>query len=515
MTILVPGAVLCAAVTVALFYLQQHYLPMNTMTLLGTLLGTVFVAALLFGPSRFILSVVFIYALTGHQFRSLVVIPFLGVEWHPRELLLLLLLAHGFLQILRGRFWIHWSPIHLGMLLYTAFFAYAAWRGLQLGNGSQAVIAELRAPLFLAAFWVFAGCIRSPRDLYYYGYLALCVVTLWSVATLAVFVGAAMTGPWPNMQNALGEFVPRGVLGRVLLSVRPSGHAMMEAGLILCVGMFCCPREPWFRRAIYLGLGTLFSGAIAVGFMRTALISLAISLLFLAWLNLPRRAKGMATGLALLVALGVGIFLYQNSPSSFVTGSTSLNARYVESSGAITAMDAHPFFGAGLGASFEALGLVAKTSNFSAIPTRYDSLHNVWLYFAWKGGLVGLAMVVVALVGMLLYSNRITKQLPTMSLRCVARCLQAVLLGQLVASCTMARLTYANGALFLVIWAMAFVLLDTMRVKPHPTRTVHYGNDGQELPSDEDDAGEDDGPSPRQPAAKRHFPNVSTTLEQL
>ncbi len=508
---LLPGALLVSVFTVAVFYGQQTYLPVSEGLFLGALVAMAALSALLFGPSRLVLTLVFVYALTGHAFRSVLIVPFGGVEWHPRELLLLLLFAHGVIKIAQRRVAIQWSPLHMCMMLYSAVFVYAAWRGLWLGNDPQAIIAELRAPLFLGAFWVFAACIRRPGDLQYYGYLALCVVTLMALATLAFFAWASFFGPIPNTQNALGEFVPRAVGGWTLQSVRPSGHLWFECGLVLCVGMFWCPREPWYRRCIYVGLGLLFTGAIAVGMMRTAWISVLVSLLVLAWLNLPRPGKGLVAGgvallaVLLMIAFGLGIV-----PTDGLALGRSIDARYVEASGALDAMKAHPFFGAGLGASFEALGLANQTGQDSAIPTDYDSLHNFWLYLAWKGGLVGLAVALLAITGMLLYTQGLTNRLPTMNQRCFARCLMAVLVGQLVASLTMPRLGYGTGALFLGVWLMGVILLKASMASPQMALVVNTppadtGEDDGEI----DDIDENEAPAPIRPASR-----VSSTLEQ-
>lgn len=460
-------------------------------------------AALLCGPSRLILTVLFLYALLGHQFRSVVIIPAFGVEWHPRELLLLLLLAHGAISLWQQRFWLQWSPLHVCMLLYTAFFVYAGWRGLWLGNPPRAIIAELRAPLFLAAFWVFAGCIRRPRDFNYYGYLALCVTTVLAALTVATAVYGTLAGPGPNTQNALGEFVPRAVAGVVVQSVRPSGHAWFEVGLIMCVGLFFCPSEPWSRRVVYVALGALFTGAIAVGMMRTAVVSVAVGLCVLAWLALPRAGKGFALGLAALTAFaGIWVLVKDGLPGAIPEA--SLNARLAESRGAVDAMQASLFFGAGLGASFEGLGLAQETSGASAIPVAIDSLHNAWLYLAWKGGLVGLGVVVLGIAGLLLYSSVVTARLPCAGQRCIARGLQAALVGQLVASCAMPRLTYASGALFLALWTMAFVLLDQQSHESRAVAVVTREGD-VDLPEAEVE----------ETAEERPAPNVSSSLEQL
>lgn len=485
--LLLPAAAVSAAVCGAIIALQQWYVPLSLVQWIAALLGGAAGALLVFGPSRIILTSVFLLALLDHSFRSPAIIPIAGVEWHPRELLLLLLFAHAGVKLWQRQLWLEWTPLHLGMLLYTAFFAYAAWRGLWLGHAPRDIIAECRAPLFLGAFWVFAGAARAPRELHYYGNLALCMLVLLASATVAAFGWFALAGPIANTQNALGEFVPRLVAGIPLQSIRPSGHMWLEAGFVVSLGMLLCPREPWYRKAVYRGLVPLFGAAIAAGMMRTALVSVAASVLVILWLNLPRVGRGLALSLGLgTAAVGLLLVLLQ-SPGDLgqvLAGDRSLTARAVETQGALGAFKEHPFFGAGFGASFEALGLAQRDSSGSAVPVDYRSLHNVWLYFLWKGGLVGLALVVLALGGMLLYSQAVVNRLPSMSQRCLGRALQAACIGQLVASTGMPRLTYANGALFLGLWAMAFVLLarladEATARKPAPARLMLPVNEVQ------------------------------------
>ena len=478
--LLAPLAVITAAGCVLFVALQQWILPLSLLQGVMALTGLAAGALLVFGPSRIVLTAVFLLALLDHSFRSMAIVPFAGVEWHPRDLLLLLLFAHAGVKLWRRRLWIHWTPLHVGMLLYTAFFAYAAWRGLWLGNAPRDIIAECRAPLFLGAFWVFAGAVREPRELQYYGNLALCVLVLLASATVVAFGWFALTGPIANTQSALGEFVPRVLGGGTVQSIRPGGHMWLEVGFVVALGMLLCPREPWYRKAVYLGLVPLFCAAIAAGMMRTALVSVVVSAAVMLWLNLPRVARGLALSLALglaAVCVMLSVFLLPGDLGQALAGDRSLTARAVETQGALAAVREYPFFGAGFGASFEALGLAQRDSGGSAIPVDYHSLHNVWLYFLWKGGLVGLGLVVLALGGMLLYSQDVVNWLPSMSQRCLGRALQAALIGQIVASTAMPRLTYANGALFLGLWAMAFVLLARMADeaaarKPAPARLM-------------------------------------------
>ncbi len=458
-----PVVLLCALAAVAGVLAQQAFAPLTATGFIATLTGIAGCTLLVLGPSRIILTLVFLLALLDHQFRSPFIVPFAGVEWHPRELLLILLFVHFVVKLAQPQIWIRWTPLHVAVLLYTAVFAYAAWRGLWLGNDTRAILAECRAPLFLGVFWVFAGAVKTPRDLFYYGYLALCVLAVLAVVTIGAFAYFAVTGPITNTQNALGEFVPRIIAGIPLQSIRPSGHAWFEAALVVSLGMLLCPREPWYRKAVYAGLAVLFAAAIGAGMMRTAFVSVIVSLGVMLWLNLPGVGKGLTLSLMLFFVGSVAFMALLNSDSVYGLPSfqdRSLNARAVETAGALEAIRQQPLLGSGFGSSFEALGLAQKDSASSAIPVAYHSLHNVWLYIAWKAGLIGLGLAVMALAELLIYSQWIIARLPSMSQRCLGRALQAVLIGQLVASAAMPRLTYANGALFLGFWAMAMVLLE-------------------------------------------------------
>ena len=197
--------------------------------------------------------------------------------------------------------------------------------------------------------------------------------------------------------------------------------------------------------------------------MRTALVSVSVSVAVMLWLNLPHVGKGLSLSIVLF-AVGVAAFmvLLQSDKGMAIPAfqDRSLNARAVESAGALAAIRQQPLLGSGFGSSFEALGLAQRDSASPVFTVTYRSLHNVWLYLLWKGGLVGLGVAVLALGGMFVYSQHVVNRLPSMSQRCLGRALQAVLVGQLVASAAMPRLTYANGALFLAIWVMAFVLLE-------------------------------------------------------
>lgn len=455
--IVAPGAAVAAC---AVLWLSLNC-PANSPWAFVTIVGVLFGAALLvFGPSRIAVTALLFLTLLDHQFRSPWVFPWAGVEWHPREILLLLLFAHGLVKLLLGRFRLPATPVYGWMLLYTAAFAWAALRGLWLGHDVRAVIAECRAPLFLGAFWVLAGLVRPPRERFYYGAVALCVVVTLAAATVAAFAWFAVIGPIANTQNALGEFVPRIVAGLPLMSIRPGGHAWFEVVLVLCVALACCPRTPWSGRAVFAGVAVLMACAIAAGMMRTALVSVAVSLAVLLWLSLPRIARGLSLAIMIFLAWVAGGILAWGRGGSGPTADYSINARAVESAGAMKAFSEAPLLGAGFGASFEGLGLAQKESGGMITRVDYRSLHNSGLYIAWKGGLVGLILAALGLGGLWCHGWWRVERLPEMMDRCVGRALLAACAGQVVASLAMPRLTYANGALFVALWAVALLLLE-------------------------------------------------------
>ncbi len=416
---------------------------------------------LMLAPSRWMLSCFVLLMMAGHQFRSPLIYPLAGVEWHPRELLLLLLLAHFAVKVMTGEADLRPDIMHYFVLCYAAFFAVIACRGIWRQMPIQDVIAECRYPIFLAAYFVFVACAGGARELPNYLRLMLYFSVGIALLSIAYFLYAFATGHVVSIQNWLGEFVQRRIGPFLLQSVRANGHMFYEVCVVVLAALILCPDTPQRRRALYTALIGLFLIAIVITMMRTAYAALFLSLLVLAVLFLPAELQMIAGFLGAVAAVGCvvagGVLL---SGNALIPGlETSLQGRFVEISGALDMFKQYPLLGAGMGSKFTGLGFVSKTAIRSVAQADFQTVHNVWMYFLFKGGLAGMFLVGLGLGGLVLRAHRTIGALSSRSDQYLMRGLLAALCGQLAASLTMPRLTYPNGAVFLSMMACAFVMM--------------------------------------------------------
>ncbi len=427
---------------------------------LGAVLGLLLVVFLIFGPSRYMLSFFLVLMILGHQFRSPFVLPFAGVEWHPRELLLLLLLAHGLVRLVSGKANLRPDLLHYFFFLYAAFFVFIACRGLWRQMPLEDLIAECRYPIFLSSFFVMAICTDGWADLRYYVKLVVWISLGVAVASLVFFAYCSAVGQVMSVQNFLGEFVRRQIGPFLLQSVRANGHLFFEVAAVVLLALFCCRDISWGRRGVYGVMIAVFLAAIAITMMRTAYVALSLSMLVLFVLFLPKDLQllagilGVAAGGALIVAAGVSVMGTLSLPGLEV----SLRGRLVEVMGALQMFKRYPLLGAGMGSKFIGMGFVAKTTLMSVAQADYQTVHNVWMYFLFKGGLTGLTLVSLGLGGIALRAYRIMEALPRGADQMLLRGLLAAYAGQLIASITMPRLTYPVGGVFLAMITCAFIM---------------------------------------------------------
>lgn len=128
---LIPAAVLVALATLLGFWWQQDHAPLSGQSVAISVVGFGVFSALLFGPSRLLLTIVFLYFLTAPIFA-----PPSG-PWHPGDVLLLMLLAHGVIKFGQRRYSFSWSPLHLCILVIVAYYISTALRGLWMGALGQ------------------------------------------------------------------------------------------------------------------------------------------------------------------------------------------------------------------------------------------------------------------------------------------------------------------------------------------------------------------------------------------
>ena len=423
------------------------------------------VLVLVCGPSPLTLMVVLGYLAASHQYLSPVTLAFGGVVWHPRELLLLALLAHWAVKAVQGRLHFAADPIDLLIIVYACFFLIAAVTGLARQADLHEVIQECRYPLFLLMYPVLATLVTTRAQLRFYLRGLLSLTAAIAAASLAFFSYAMLTGNLVQLnQTPWGDFMRYPAGGWTLQMVRPNGHLFFEVGIVVLASLIARPGITARRRAGYGLVLALLSAALVITFMRTAYAAVAVSLFILVFLMTPGKKLQMAIALIGCVGALAALALYgatlSGAASSAISGmEPSLKARFIEMRGAWAAFRAHPLFGAGMGGTFRELGVVMSGPQLAATQADYQTLHNVWMYYLFKGGAVGAVLAAVGLGGILARGCAVLPGLHNPEDRFLLRGLVAAFAGQLIASLAMPRLTYPIGHVFVSMMACAFLIL--------------------------------------------------------
>ncbi|MCC6143207.1 MAG: O-antigen ligase family protein, partial [Candidatus Hydrogenedentes bacterium] len=352
-------------------------------------LGAGGLALLLFGPSWLIISIFLLKMFTGHQFRSMAVVELIGIEWHPREAFLLLLLVHFAVKLVFGQLKLKPDLIHYFFYLYAFFFALIAAAGVWYQPNVTEILKEIRFPAFLLCYLVFVTTGLNRQTLRYYVGLMGAATVLIALGSTIFFFYTFLTGNVINVQNIYGEYVQRQIGPLLLQSIRPNGHMFFEVGVVLLVSMLLCPAVHMTRKLLYLPLLALLLFAILITMMRTAYVALFFSLAMLVFLSLPRNLQvigvfGVIAAMA-AVALAFGLQLYEWLLQNLPEVGVSLRGRFVEIAGAWDAFLKHPLMGSGMGSSFEGMGFVAGETKVVYTRASYQTVHNVWMYFLFKG----------------------------------------------------------------------------------------------------------------------------------
>lgn len=430
---------------------------------LGLVLGVAGVAVLVLGPSWIVISLFVAKMFLGHQHLSLLVLPAAGIEFTPRELWLFLLVGHFAVQLVLGRLVIRPDLFHYFFYLYGFYFVMIAAVGVWNQPNLTEIIEELRYPIFLSTYFVFATCQPTRENLWWYARLLLVLTVFIATAATLFFFYTFVTGNVVNVQNAFGEYVQR-AFGPVLLqSVRPNGHMFYEVCSVVLIALLFCPAVKLRWKLVFTALLGLFAFAILITMMRTAYVALACSLAALIFLSLPRGIRWVAalcgvTSLCFGLAL-FGFEIYEYIRQAIPDLGVSLRARVEEMRGAWELFIQHPLTGAGMGSSFEGMGWATKSSALAYARSTYQTLHNVWMYFLLKGGLVGITLVLFSLGGILGRAYNAMEHREDAFERYFLRGLLAATAGQLVASLAMPRLTYPEGHVFIAMMTAAFFIL--------------------------------------------------------
>lgn len=421
-------------------------------------------ALLVFGPSRWMLTAFIGGMAAAHMHNSPFVLPFAGVEWHPRELLLLLLLAHAGFRLLDGRLRIPATPVHAFMAALALAWGVMAVGGLLRGNEMTNWIQEARFGLFVMAYVALLGLIHTPKSVFACAGLVLGVAIVAALGSIGLFAYTFATGELiTNVQNWLGEYVRRQVGPFLLQSARPNPHMYFEAGTVVLMALLFSRGMAARWRIAILAVLVLFFAAIAITMMRTAYIATALSLVFLALASLPRPARApvitLGLSLALLALVVFGALLRAQIEQAVPELGVSLRARVEETAGGLDVFQQHPLAGGGLGRTFEAMGYVAKETRESYGQATYLMVHNIWLYYLFKGGLITVTLAVFALGGLAFHGFRVADRLALPAHRAFTRGLAAALLGQAIASLAMPRFNYPTGLIYIALTAVALAVL--------------------------------------------------------
>ncbi len=474
-TILVQQIVLVGVVVAAIGILG----PVIALALAALAVGGV---ALLAMPSRYVIALFVLFMAFTHQFRSFFTIAAAGIEWHPRELLFAVVLAHFTIRLAIGRVHFVADPINLFVGCIAAFFALTAFWGIVQQRNFHLIVSEIRSPVFLASFCVFVG-LGAKQDLRWYARLLVGATIVTATVSIAFFAYTFLSGHVVSTQNVLGEFVQRRIAGKLVQSVRPAGHMYYEVCLVVLTSLAFGPVLTRRRRFVYFGFIGILSVAIAITMMRTAYVSVLVSLALLAFLALPsNRARFTIAWLGTVVAVIIlGMFstvLHETLMSAFPRVGVSLQNRLVEISGAYRAFARHPVIGTGMGSTFEALGLATKTSQIAYAQSSFQTIHNVWMYYLFKGGLLGTGIILLGYGGLFMETCRRIALLTDPVQRYFMRGLAAALGAQMVASLAMPRLLYAKGYVFLAMVAAYAVLVTPRQASRADADAVPAPSDG-------------------------------------
>lgn len=420
--------------------------------------------AILFGPTRYAVSVFVAYMAASHMHNSIFILPAAGVEWHPRELVLLALFAHLGIRFMKGDLRPVVSPMHFFVGMLGLAWVAMALTGLVRGNDTTNWIQESRFGFFLGAYAALVLLIQTKEDLFRCIRIIAVIAVLAALSSVFLFLYTYLTGNLiTNVQNYLGEFVRRQIGPFLLQSARPNPHMYFEVGTAILVALFFSRDLSLRARIGILALLALFAAAIAITMMRTAFIATGLSLALLAFASLPRPARApvftAGIGLLLVAAVIFGALLKDQIEQAIPDLGVSLKARVEETGGGLEVFEEHPLAGGGLGKTFEAMGYVAKETRAAYGQATYLMVHNVWLYFLFKGGLIAFALALASMLAIALYGFYTADHLHNPIHAALARGLAAAFLAQAIASLAMPRFNYPTGLTFIALTATTFVVL--------------------------------------------------------
>jgi len=392
-------------VLIALFFVIK--LPFLYVVAFGVAFA--FAALYLLLPLNYSATLFFIFMLLNHYYISPIVFPVAGLVVHPRELMLLLFVGNFFVNLVFGRVYWRKSVFLYFILLYLLFFVYIATIGFLSGYDWHRIVAETRFPVFFVSALIFPFAWESLSSLKKTLDIILIVSVIVALATCALFLYVLITKRMWRFQNFLGEFVPSIVGPFRLQEVRFNGHMFFEIWFIIFLSLFFYYKG-YKKKILALFMALFFIPPLLILMMKTATITVFFGSLLVVILYLPSRLRPLAiiffvlcvvaTLFTLILLFHTGVLSWTNSQLGI-----SLQARLVEITGALDNFMKSPILGMGMGSQFEGLGLATNFWQSLYAMATYQTLHNLWVYWLFKGGIVGCSIIIIALLGILAVSG--------------------------------------------------------------------------------------------------------------
>lgn len=453
--------------TVALFILK---LPLRFILFLGLVFPFGLLYLLL--PLNYSATLYLLFMMVSHYYISPVIFPIAGVELHPREIVNFAFIANFLVNTVFGRVYWRKSMFLIFAWIYFFFFVYCAVIGFLQGHHWQRVIAETRFPMFFLSAFLLPHCWRDIEQFKSTLKLMFCISLLVVIATYGVFIYPLVTGKYLRVQNFLGEFVPYKIGSIRLQEVRFNGHMYFELWYGIYLSAFLA-KKGWKQKLENILFVIVFFIAILMLKMNTALLSVFMISGIIVIAYMPPRLRlfsGLIFSLLILTFFLTLAYLFYADILSWTNSKLgiSLQARLVEITGAIENFMESPLIGKGFGSMFVGLGLASNFAQDLYAQATFQTLHNLWFYWLFKGGIVGIILIIGAFMGIFLKSAvLIFGKVATLrddSYYWIGW--WSVLVSQvLIISLAFPRISYPIGQVFFALSLACFIVLESECVR--------------------------------------------------
>ncbi len=437
--------------------------------ILGLAFGLAFPIGVLYLllPLKYSATIFLVFMMLSHYYLSPFIFPIAGIELHPRELMNFAFIANFCVNIAFGRVYWRKSIFLFFAWLYFLFFIYCALVGFLYGHHWQRVVAESRFPLFFLSAFLLPHCWKNLEELKQTLKVMLGVSLIVVVATYALFFYPLVTGRFLRTQNFLGEFIPYKIGSLRLQEVRFNGHMYFEFWYGIFLSAFFMKKD-YVEKIKALTFALIFLLAILILIMNTALLSVFVisSIILIAYL--PSRLRlfsGLIFSLILLSFFLTLAYLFYSGVLSWTNSrlGISLQARLVEVSGALDNFMESPLFGKGFGSMFVGLGLASNFAKDLYAQATFQTLHNLWMSWLFKGGIIGMIIILFAFAGVFIKSGFLVfgkiQRLAEDS-HCWIGWWSVLVSQVLIVSLAFPRLSYPIGQVFFAFSIACFIILE-------------------------------------------------------